>query len=127
MTGRIFNWPTSTNPVVQVLSVLAMGVVLIGAVLIGAVILAVALGLAIVAAIVFYLRIWWLRRRFARAVQGHRGAGGSRDPSGQGSGTRRQSGGGSEDARTIEVEYTVVDERDPRDPRDPRDRQSPRD
>ncbi len=119
MTGRIFNWRTSTNPVVQVLSVLAMGVVLIGAVLIGAVILAVALGLAIVAAIVFYLRIWWLRRRFARAVQGHHGAGGSRDQSGQGSaGTR--SGERSGDARAIEVEYTVVDERDPQDPRDPR-------
>ncbi len=120
MTGRIYNWRTSTNPVVQVLSVLAMGVVLIGAVLLGAVILAIALGLAIIAAIVFYLRIWWLRRKFARAVQGQHGAGGSRDPSAQGSGARRRSGGRSTETRTIDVEYTVVDERDPQDPRDPR-------
>jgi membrane protein implicated in regulation of membrane protease activity len=81
------------NPVVQVLSALGLGIVMIGAVLLGAVILAFALGLGLIAAIVLYLRVWWLARR------ARRGESRTRDD-----GTVR---------RHIEVEYRVVDERDP--------------
>jgi membrane protein implicated in regulation of membrane protease activity len=69
MNGRIYNWRMSTNPFVQVLWLIALGVVLIGAVLIGAVLVAFALGLALIASVVFYIRVWWLRRRFMRACE----------------------------------------------------------
>lgn len=106
MNGRFYNWRMSTNPFVQVLWLIGLGVVLIGAVLIGAVILAFALGLALIAGVVFYVRLWWLRRKFQRMRDGESG--------------RAQQG--SRDSRAIEVEYTVVDELDEHDARDRRGR-----
>jgi hypothetical protein len=50
---------------------------------------------ALILGVVIYARVWWLRRKLARA--GH------------------ESGG---PADVLEVEYTVVDERDDRSPRD---------
>jgi hypothetical protein len=96
MNGRIHTSGLAANPVVQVLSVLMLGIVMIGAVLVGAVILAFALGFGLIAAIVLYLRVWWLARR------ARRGGNQASDD-----GTVR---------RHIEVEYRVVDERDPGDP-----------
>jgi membrane protein implicated in regulation of membrane protease activity len=93
MNGRIHNPRFAANPVVQVLSVLVLGIVMIGAVLLGAVILAFALGFALIAAIVLYLRIWWLARRARRGRSRSRDAGTAQ--------------------RHIDVEYRVVDERDP--------------
>ena len=78
----------------QVLSLLAFGVVLIGVVLMGAVILAFVFGLAVIAAVGFSLRLWWLRRRLGR---------------------RRHDVVDAETAgRFIEAEYTVVKERSTR-------------
>jgi membrane protein implicated in regulation of membrane protease activity len=109
MNGRIYNWRMSTNPFVQVLWLIALGVVLIGAVLIGAVIVAFALGLALIASVVFYIRLWWLRRKFMRARAGQEGSADRQQRSSRDTRT---------DSRTIEVEYTIVDERDTRDRRD---------
>jgi len=85
----------SSNPLVQVASLLLFGLVVIGAVVMGAVILALVLGLALIGAIAFSLRVWWLRRKFARAAAEQ----GYRDPGTSG--------------RLIEAEYTVVEQRDP--------------
>jgi uncharacterized protein (DUF2062 family) len=95
MNGRQFTFGASGNPIVQVLSLLVLGAVLIGAVAIGAVLLAVVLGLAVVAAMVFAVRLWWVRRKLAK----------------------RPPAGGQARGELIEVEYTVVEERDPQDRR----------
>lgn len=93
MNGRLYTLGASGNPVVQVLSLLVFGVALIGAVLMGAVILAFVFGLAVIAAIVFSVRLWWLRRKMQRP-----GRGGERF--------------GDMDGRLIEAEYTVIRERE---------------
>lgn|SRR5690606_35902927 len=93
MNARLYTLATSGNPVVQALSLLVFGVALIGAVLMGAVILAFVFGLAVIAAIAFSIRLWWLRRKMQRAA-------------GRGSW-----GGAEQDGRLIEAEYTVVRER----------------
>ena len=90
--GYTFNAPS--NPLLQVVYFVVGGIVLIGAVLMGAVILAIALGMAIILGLVIYVRLWWLRRKLARSGRGDIG--------------------GSD---TLEVEYTVIDERDDRDSR----------
>lgn len=99
MPPRIYTISPPTNPVLQVLYFLVGGLLLIGAILIGAVILAVALGLALIVGLIVYARVWWLKRKLARAGS---------------TGTRRRQGGGQE---TLEVEYTVVRERDEPDDR----------
>jgi small-conductance mechanosensitive channel len=99
MPPRIYTITSPTNPVLQVLYFLVGGLLLIGAVLIGAVILAVALGLALIVGVIVYARIWWLKRKFARSGS---------------AGARRREGTGQE---TLEVEYTVVRERDEPDDR----------
>lgn len=88
------------NPFLQVLYLLAGGVVLIGAVLMGAVILSFVFGFALIVGAAFWIRLWWLRRKLRRA------------------GGRPQPGAGSQAGKTIEVEYTVVEERETRDPKD---------
>jgi uncharacterized iron-regulated membrane protein len=93
-SNRLYTFGTSGNPVVQVLSLLAFGVVLIGVVLMGAVILAFVFGLAVIAAIGFSLRVWWLRRRLGRR--------------------RQDAVGATSPGRLIQAEYTVVEERSTR-------------
>lgn len=89
MRPRIYTFGAPTNTFLQVVYFILGGLLLIGAVLMGAVILAVALGLAIILALVVYARVWWLRRKL------------------------RRSGRQAED-NVLEVEYTVVEERDER-------------
>jgi uncharacterized iron-regulated membrane protein len=98
MPPRIYTVRPPTNPILQVLYFLVGVVLLIGAVFMGAVILAVVLGLAVIFGIVIYIRVWWLKRKFARA-----GRGSTAGPS------------KSNQSEVIEVEYTVIDERDERD------------
>jgi len=98
--GLGFTPGTPQNPFVQVLYFLVGGLLLIGAVLMGAVILAFVFGFVLIFGIVFWIRLWWLRRKFER----------SGDDGGQGQGPRS--------GKTIEVEYTVVEEREPRDSED---------
>jgi len=103
MSGRIFIAGPSTNPLMQVVYLLLGGLVLIGALLMGAVILAFVLGFALIFGIVIWVRVWWLRRKMMRA------GGAQASPGNQST--------HSESGRVIEVEYTVVDERNPGDDR----------
>ena len=86
MNGRAHTLRASSNPIVQVASLILFGLALIVAVLFGAMLLAVILGVAMVAAIVIALRVWWLRRKLARS-QPSRG-------------------------EVIEAEYRIVQQRD---------------
>lgn len=95
MAPPIYTIRTPTNPILQVLYFLVGGVLLIGAVIAGAFVLAIVLGLAVIFGIVIYIRIWWLKRKWARSA----GAGG-------------QSAARQSDAEVLEVEYTVVREED---------------
>lgn len=91
MDPRFYTLKLPGNPVLQVLSLLAAGVVMIAAVVLGAVLLTFVFGVAVVVGAVLVVRLWWLRRKLQRS-------GGRRD-------------GGS--PQVIEVEYSVVDEREP--------------
>ena len=98
MPPRTYTIRPPTNPILQALYFVVGGILLIGAVIVGAVVLAFVLGFAIVVGLVVYARVWWLSRKLA-------GRRGSPSPGRDGS-------SGSE---VLEVEYTVVSERDQRD------------
>lgn len=105
MPPRTYTIRPPTNPILQILYFVVGGIVLIGAVIVGAVVLAFVLGFAIVIGLVVYARVWWLSRKLAR-----KGASSGSSP-----------GGGSNRPDVLEVEYTVVSERDEHDERNPRD------
>jgi hypothetical protein len=98
--GLGFTSGTSQNPFMQVLYFLFGGLLLIGAVLMGAVILSFVFGLVLIVGIVFWIRLWWLGRKLRRAGEGGR------------------PGPGVQTGKTIEVEYTIVEERESRDSKD---------
>ena len=91
MSYRLDNLRLAGSPIAQFLSLVAGALIAVGAVLLGAVVLFLFLGLAVVAGLAFYIRFWWQRRRLQR--EGHR---------------MRSSGSGE----IVEVEYTVIEERD---------------
>lgn len=93
MNDRLGSFGASQNPLIQGLSLLAGAVLLIGAVVVGAFLLAIAIGVGLVLALIILCRIWWIKRKLARAGRGTAEAG------------RAESTG-----RVIEVEYTVLDE-----------------
>ena len=66
MTGRSFSFSfgTSSNPLVQILSLLVFAVLLVAALIMGAFVIAVLLGFAVIAALVFAVRVWWLKRKY---------------------------------------------------------------
>ena len=94
----------SRNPLFQLAGLVAGAVVAVGAILLGAVVLAFILGFAVIAGLIFYVRLWWLRRQLRRCRSG---------PRRPGSGGRGGDGGGT--GEIVEVEYTVVEERTVRD------------
>ncbi len=102
------------NPLLQLAGLAVGAVVAVGAILLGAVVLAFLLGFALVAGLVIYIRLWWLRRM--RGWSGPR-AHGSRGPSGQArgkgpaQGSTRQSEARKDARDIVEVEYTVIEER----------------
>jgi hypothetical protein len=98
MPPRMYTFKPPTNPILQILYFLVGCVLLIGAFLLGTVILAFVFGFAIILGVIVYVRVWWLKRKFARS---------GRNPAAEQS--------PSNDSEVIEVEYTVVDERDERD------------
>jgi hypothetical protein len=105
MATRQYNFGTSGNPLVQALWMLVVGVLLVGAIVMGAVVLVALLALGAVVAVVFAIRVWWLRRKLERS--------GAFD-------TADRDAKGRPAARLIEAEYTVVAERDARDAGDTR-------
>ena len=79
----------SRNPLVQIAAIVVAALITVGAVLLGAVILSFFVGLAILASIIFSIRLWWLRRRVRRGDTSH----------------------GEQIGEIVGVEYTVVEER----------------
>ncbi len=71
MSGRLYGYRAGPNPLLQLAALLVLGLVLIGAVVMGAVLLALFLGLAAIGAIVFSVRLWWLRRKLRRNPPPH--------------------------------------------------------
>jgi hypothetical protein len=96
MSGRSFSFGRSGNPLVQVLSLLALAVVLVGALIMGAFVLMALLGLGVLAFVGYKLRAWWLRR----------GMGKGNGPDGRGPGSGP---GPAKGIRYIEGEYEVID------------------
>lgn len=92
MEGRQLGFNASGNPLIHILSLLALGVVIVGAVIMGAFVLLAFLGLAVIGFAVFAVRGWWLRRK---------GRGGG--PQGGGPGRPAKGVG------YIEGEYEVLD------------------
>ena len=86
----------SGNPILQLAGLILGVLVAIGAVLVGAVILSFIIGFAVLAGLVAFARLWWLRRRMQNASSG---------PSGQSGPSRKVPGD------IVEVEYTIVKER----------------
>lgn len=86
----VYRLPSQQGPVARLLSSLLVIAVLVLAFSLGVFVFLIVFGLAVVAGIVLYLRIWWMRRQWAR----------QRPPG-------STSGGGV----TLEGEYTV-DKRD---------------
>jgi hypothetical protein len=103
MSLRSYNLNIPSNPFLQVLYFIAGGVLLIVAILMSAVVLAVAMGVALVFGLIFFVRVWWLKRQLSRTG---RGPGGPAGPGRRGVADR----GASDEV--LEVDYTVVDERD---------------
>ena len=89
----------SGNPILQLAGLILGVLVAIGAVLVGAVILSFIIGFAVLAGLVAFARLWWLRRRMQKASSGPSG------PSGPNGPTRKVPGD------IVEVEYTIVKER----------------
>ena len=84
----------SRNPLLQLAGLVVGAVVTVGAILLGAVVLAFILGIAVIAGLIFYIRLWWLRRQLQRRRSRPQGR-----------------GGGGPTGDIVEVEYTVVEER----------------
>ena len=88
----------SRNPLLQLAGLVVGAVVAVGAVLLGAVVLAFILGFAVIAGLILYVRLWWMRRQLRQRRPGP-----------------RERGGGEPPGEIVEVEYTVVEERTVRD------------
>lgn len=63
MNGRPFSIGASSNPLVQILSLVVFAVIVVGAVIMGAFVLLAFVGFAAVAVLVFAVRSWWLKRK----------------------------------------------------------------
>jgi hypothetical protein len=63
MNGRPFSIGASSNPLVQILSLVVFAVIVVGAVIMGAFVLLAFVGFAAVAVLVFAVRGWWLKRK----------------------------------------------------------------
>ena len=106
----MYRLTVSRNPLLQLAGLVVGAVVAVGAIVLGAVVLAFILGFAVIAGLVLYIRLRWLRHQAGRSShQGRRPPRGPRGGPGQG---RR---GGKPKGDIVEVEYTVVEERSVRD------------
>jgi hypothetical protein len=99
MSGRSFSFSfgNSGNPLAQILSLLVFAVLLVGALIMGAFVIAVLLGFAVIASLVFAVRVWWLKRKY-----------GARPPFDGGP----PPNGPADDTRLIEGEYQVLSDAD---------------
>lgn len=94
--------PPPMNPLSRLLAGILGVLALVGVFFFGIIVLALAVGLGLVAWLVFSLRVWWIRKKFSAAGGGMETEGGREGV--------RQSGGNEDDI--TDVEYTVVSRRD---------------
>lgn len=97
---RLARMMASGNPLAQVLGVVLMALLLAGALIIGAVAGVVLIGIALVTAATFGVRLWWMRRKLRQ--------GGAVNPPPPGSAGR---GAPPREGNVIEAEYHVIEER----------------
>ena len=97
-----YSFGTSGNPLVQALWIVLGAALLVGAFVMGAVVLTILFALGAVGAAVIAVRVWWLRRKLARAGAFDRARPGSESVD----------AGEGPPPRLIDAEYTVVAERD---------------
>ena len=89
MRPRYYRIRPPTNPILQVFALIGAAILAVGAIFIGAIFLSLFLGLAVIAGLVLYIRLWWLRHKAGKAT----------------------AGGQPRSGEYVEVEYTVVRER----------------
>ena len=89
MLPRDYMIRAPSNPITQALVLIGAAMLAIGAIFIGAIILVLFLGLAVIAGLVFYMRLWCLQRRAAQT----------------------EASGPPKSQEYVEAEYTVVRER----------------
>ncbi len=89
MQQRYYRIRPPSNPILQVFALIGAGILAVGAIFIGAIFLSFFLGLAVIAGLVLYIRLWWLRRKAGMTA----------------------SRGQQRPGDFVEVEYTVVRER----------------
>lgn len=89
MQQRYYRVRPPSNPILQVFALIGAAILAVGAIFIGAIFLSLFLGLAVIAGLVLYIRLWWLQRRAGKSAA---------------SGRQRP-------GEYVEVEYTVVRER----------------
>jgi len=95
MPQRIYTIGTPVNPILQFIYFLLGAVLLIGAILMGAVILAIALAGAVIIGVIVWIRIWWFKRKLP--------------PQAKNAAANKEASGAAD---VLEVEYTVIEERD---------------
>jgi len=89
MQQRTYRARLPENPLLQFFALVVAVVVAVGAVFLGAILLSLFLGLAVIAGLVLYIRLWWLRRALRKP----------------------ESSGRARPGEFVEVEYRVVEER----------------
>ncbi len=107
MSGRVFSFVKSGNPLAQILSLLVFGALLAAALIMGALVIALLLGLAVMLGAVLAVRAWWFRRKLRRGppLDGYEPPA-PLEPKSE-----------AEPKRLIEGEYEVVKQRDADDSR----------
>ena len=107
---RYYIGQTPSNPLSRILAAVVATVCLVGAFFFGLVILAVIAVVIAVFSLIFWLRVWWLRRHAPLDLvqpAGPQSSSRSSSPPGSSSG----SAAGNKRPEIIEGEYTVVSER----------------
>jgi hypothetical protein len=89
MQQRYYRIRPPDNPILQIFALIGAAILAVGAIFIGAIFLSLFLGVAVIAGLVLYIRLWWLRRKAGKSTSGAKPRPGE----------------------YVEVEYTVVRER----------------
>ncbi len=76
---------STANPVMRILGFIAGVVMLAAAMFVGVFVFLAVLGLAVIGAVLFSVRVWWLRRQFRKAAERHRPGGGAGNTGASGS------------------------------------------
>ena len=100
--------PPPMNPLSRLLAGILAVLALAGAFFFGIFVLGLVAGLGLIAWLVFSIRMWWLRKKFAGNLSGMGGMGGMGGMDSQ----NREQDAGADNGDIIEAEYTVVSRKD---------------